>query len=73
MKINFVFKGEIMAIKKDDREWLVVLKFQNKDCPYLYFPANYHGCDLKSNLLGFNDECTLENCNWVDRVFRDKT
>ena len=50
-----------MEIIKDDRKWMVKLRLANTSCPYLYFPANYHGCRLLQTSLE-HDECTLENC-----------
>ena len=53
-----------MNIIKDDREWTVKLLLLNMACPFLYYPANYHGCKL---LLGLEDDyCKLENCPKIE-------
>ena len=49
----------MVKVTYDPREWEVELIFKNKDCPHLYYPANYHGCRL---LHEDSCECNLEDC-----------
>ena len=52
----------MVDVIKDSRKWMIQVNLENKDCPYLYFPANYsyHGCRIEPvNKKGF---CTFENC-----------
>lgn len=49
----------MVDVIKDKRKWLVTHTFENTKCPYLFFPANYHGCHL---LPMDKDSCTFENC-----------
>ena len=49
----------MVNVIKDNRSWTVTHEFKNIDCPFLYYPANYHGCKL---LLQGEGRCTLENC-----------
>ncbi len=49
----------MVNVIKDQRRWTVIHKFKNTDCPYLCYPANYHGCKL---LLNGEGACTLEDC-----------
>ena len=47
----------------DKRKWRIVIEMDNEECPYLYYPANIHGCKV----LGENAECVLENCPYRKR------
>ena len=49
----------MVTVIYDPREWKVILIFENKNCPHLFYPANIHGCHL---LPEDDNECTLENC-----------
>ena len=49
----------MVDVIKDERNWLVNLTFIKDDCPFLRYPANYHGCYLLEN---GEKPCTLENC-----------
>jgi len=48
-----------MKIIRDPREWRVNLTLDNNHCPFLCFPANYHGCRLQQN---GEEYCTFESC-----------
>ena len=49
----------MVNIKKDNRKWKVALTLDNDECPYLYYPANYHGC----RVLGDEDnDCSMDDC-----------
>jgi len=50
----------MVNVYKDNRNWRVKIEFKNKDCPFLYYPLNYHGCELLKATEG--DWCCLENC-----------
>ncbi len=53
----------MVNVRKDERDWKVVLSFKKDDCPYIFYPADYHGCGHpfykdRHDIV----ECTLENC-----------
>ncbi len=53
----------MVSVRKDKRDWKVILTFKKDDCPYVCYPADYHGCKHPF----YKDrpdipECTLENC-----------
>jgi len=52
-----------MIIIKDKREWIIQAILKNEDCPYLFYPMNWHACKLlqKSEYDEYV-KCTLENC-----------
>ena len=54
----------MVNIIKDSRKWKVTITLDNENCPYLYYPANYHGCKER----GVDDDCTLENCRSLSAV-----
>ena len=49
----------MVNVIKDERQWKVVHEFDNGTCPFLYYPANYHGCKLLDEQDNLS---TLENC-----------
>lgn len=53
-----------MNIIKDKRQWKIQVNLNNEDCPYLFYPANYHGCYLVPEIQHEDDKgmCRLENC-----------
>ncbi len=57
--------GQKMEIIKDHRKWEVTHTFTNENCPYLFYPLNYHGCEL---LPEDKNECTRENCQYITSV-----
>lgn len=59
-----------MKIEKDDREWKVILELSNKDCPYLFYPVNIHGCLLKKDTD--NEYCNKDNCMFVKKEFKGR-
>ena len=60
-----------MEIHKDDRKWVVRLHFDNENCPNLYFPCNYHGCSLLTDVT--DDKCTFENCPFKVGAVEERT
>lgn len=54
----------MVDVIKDSRQWRIQVDLPNEDCPYLYYPANYHGCKLVPDVLHDDEKgyCTLENC-----------
>ena len=52
----------MVDVIKDNRSWDVKLILGNIHCPYLYYPANYHGCRIRHTFGENNDGCTLEDC-----------
>lgn len=56
------------TVKKDNRQWFVVLTFENTDCPHRYYPDSYIGC---MELLSPNNECTPENCPYISRMKKE--
>jgi len=36
----------MVHVFKDKRDWSVNLILPKDECPYLHYPANYHGCEL---------------------------
>jgi hypothetical protein len=54
-----------MDIIKDEREWMIRVELKNSLCPYLYYPANYFGCELSKNREG---ECRLELCPLIQKL-----
>ena len=54
----------MVDVIKDGRKWMIQVNVNNEDCPYLYYPANYHGCKLVPD-YNHDDEkghCSWENC-----------
>lgn len=51
-----------MEIKQDERVWEVVLRLNSKKCPYIYYPADYHGCKILSDIRPGEDYCVKERC-----------
>ena len=55
----------MVKVRKDEREWKVILSFRKDECPYVFYPINIHACRHPSlNWKPDQDfiECTLENC-----------
>lgn len=43
--------------------WQVVITFENEDCPYLTWTANYTGCNfLHTGHGGTISDCSMETC-----------
>jgi hypothetical protein len=51
-----------MEVIKDKRDWLINITIKKKECPFLYYPANFECCRL---LPESNQLCTKENCKYV--------
>lgn len=52
-------------IEKPKENWKITDIIDNKYCPYLYFPANYHGCShplRKGQDLNEEDVCKKDKC-----------
>jgi hypothetical protein len=43
----------------DKTPWRISIEIPKEDCPYLYFPANIHGCKDPKNESG---ECRWSKC-----------
>ena len=55
----------MVDVKKDERDWKVILSFRKDKCPCMFFPGNIHACRhpaLKWTPEQDFIECTLENC-----------
>ncbi len=54
----------MVNVIKDDRKWKIQVDLENTDCPYLFYPANYHGCYLVPEYKHDDEKgyCTLEKC-----------
>lgn len=53
----------MVHVRKDERDWKVVLTFKKDKCLYVCYPDGYIGCKHpfykdESDIV----ECTLENC-----------
>ncbi len=50
----------MVDIIKPETSWNITLVFNNRECPYLIYPANYHGC--KHPKMKYADG-TILNCD----------
>jgi hypothetical protein len=46
---------------KDERQWTVEVILENRECLYLFYPRNIHGCKLLRR-RGIDDECNKDTC-----------
>jgi hypothetical protein len=51
----------MVNVIKPKQEWKVVAEFSSKNCPFLVFPANYHGCSY-DGLYSDAPSCSPEAC-----------
>ena len=51
-----------MLIKKDDREWNVVVVKSHDHCEFVSYPANYHACNHPSVEHVGETECNMDIC-----------
>jgi len=56
-----------MEVLKPEQSWKVVVVLDNKDCPYLCFPANYWGCRLREK-AGKIPSCDYDQCPLKEEV-----
>ena len=61
----------MVTVIKDTRLWHIVYICHNEDCPYLYYPANYHGCRHPDRHID-DDYCIKEKCPIISTRYINK-
>lgn len=62
-RANVIAVGDkIMDIKKDKREWDIVIVKDNSKCDFLSYPANYHACNHPYVEHPGETECNMDTC-----------
>ena len=57
-----------MKVHKDERKWSVTITMDKSECPFLSYPANYHGCTERERLnpttMGRDEtwDCNMDSC-----------
>lgn len=64
----FVIRGtggkiNMVDVITPNGKWYIQITAFNEDCPYLCFPANYHGCKHPDRYTGVDIcECNKKEC-----------
>ena len=52
----------MVNVIKDERTWKIYPELENHECPFLYYPANIHGCEYDDQRHYEGKECNMDSC-----------